>query len=327
MTGLVFVEQLSLSWIQWTGLLCNVLVWLYQDIQWKWKWLFSTGILLTIFWNTPFSIDTKLTWDSLQRIQGYSIAQTFDMLGHLNYLKYQPPLWTVWLQWNPSYPWQQIYCFSIAGFIIALCHQRYGKISSSLIAATPLFALMSSHPSNDMYALCCLMITISTHHKLSKVSWFLLACCFKYTSIVMLPFIVFSFGWYVLIGFCLTGVYVWWSSQYFWGTIQGRYLLHSFSLGYISQYIWQASLSTHSTPPRPLYIKIFNTIRWRWTHVGQSALIALPFYLVPTYFQRWKWQAYLLGICLLLGYGNVKYFILLIPLFGEHYDSRLRKDF
>jgi hypothetical protein len=57
-------------------------------------------------------------------------------------------------------------------------------------------------------------------------------------------------------------------------------------------------------------LKILRTLSWRWTHVGQAAASAAWFYLFPAYCRRWTVSGCLVWLIVLLGYGNVKYWLL-----------------
>lgn len=62
---------------------------------------------------------------------------------------------------------------------------------------------------------------------------------------------------------------------------------------------------------------ILHTLKWRWNHLGKIASLALPFYLFPAYTVRWQWQGYALGGLMILGYGTIKYLLLILPFLME----------
>lgn len=66
------------------------------------------------------------------------------------------------------------------------------------------------------------------------------------------------------------------------------------------------------------FTAILSALTWRWEYLGQAAMSAAWFYLFPTYVFRWPGKGYLLFGVILGGYGNMKYFLLLLLfLFNE----------
>lgn len=57
---------------------------------------------------------------------------------------------------------------------------------------------------------------------------------------------------------------------------------------------------------------------WRWQHIGGLAVIgASLWYLAPAWATRWTRSGIGLYIIILLGYGNLKYLLLLYPFIFE----------
>jgi hypothetical protein len=59
--------------------------------------------------------------------------------------------------------------------------------------------------------------------------------------------------------------------------------------------------------------KAVRPLAWRWQHIGRASVSALWLYLFPAYCMRWTWQAVMLLILVIIGYGNIKYLLLILP--------------
>lgn len=59
--------------------------------------------------------------------------------------------------------------------------------------------------------------------------------------------------------------------------------------------------------------QIRRALSWRWRHLGEAAACAVWVYLFPAYCTRWRWEALVLLIVVMLGYGNIKYMLLCLP--------------
>jgi hypothetical protein len=322
MVGLTFFEDLSLSYVQYAAILLNMVVWMQRKMRFWKKICIVYSILFVAFWGNAVSVDVTMTFDQLPRLSGLHISQVLDTLGHLNYLKFQPPLWTLFLWQFPAYWIQQCFAVGAGITILCLCRGLLGEVLTSLWAATPLFQLMSIQPSNDLYAILFLLSGVVLARKSCRVSGMaciILACMTKYTSLVVLPFLLPQFGLAMLLIVPAATCYVLVGREYYWGTVQGRYLLHSFSMGVVSQYFTARQAIRHVS--KPLYIKLMNNVRWRVSNVSLSSMLSLWFWLFPAYLVRWRAVAYIVLCCLILGYGNIKYLLLLMCLLPQNSQS------
>lgn len=55
-----------------------------------------------------------------------------------------------------------------------------------------------------------------------------------------------------------------------------------------------------------------HSLVWRWQHITQPTLWALWFYLFPVAGVHWQRRGWLLCLIILVGYGNIKYLLMVL---------------
>jgi hypothetical protein len=274
--------------------------------------------LLVGFKGSMLCIDVRITWNQLYLLHGLSVHQFLETLPFCNYVKLQPPLFTWLVAQTPSYFLQQIYALFWTGVCLKLCIVLYGRTQMLLIAATPLMQIMSLQPMNDLYAFGLVLIAlrfIQMHHRWFAGVTILLACFLKYSTIIVVPFLIpmlwpsFSITLPIIGG----GIYGWWASKWYWGHLHARFLLHQFSGGLYSMYRRPSNTLPRKNVLKKLMLKLFHSLKWRWVHLSCASLKAIPFYLFPLWCISWHPYAYFILAGILVGYGNIKYLLLVIP--------------
>lgn len=322
MPGLVWIDKLDITCGQYAVLLvvsCSAL-WAYahpSNVRTDKLWSMCLfGLLLFSFFDHPFGIDVRTTWAALPNIPRHG---WLSGLGFVNYLKFQPPLWTLWLLSSPWFVVQQVISICIGFTIFSLFYDYSGRRNAFLMLACPLFMLLSVQPSNDL-VVCAILCFAVVYSSKKVLSCFLLclACSLKYTVYALLPVLLLLMPIQTIgaLGFvCMYWVWAL-SLNSFWPQEQWSYLLHSFTFGYISYYT-RVSTSIPGTVASPVTLlhKITRTLSWRWETLGKTALWGSWWYLFPLYCVRVPFLVVLMWLVLLIGYGNIKYFSLCFPLF------------
>lgn len=313
MTGLVWKDTLTLTAPQWLCLLCVTgisLSWVTRAAS-VYRDALCAGLLLLslrlTFDTVQIGIDVRTTWATLPILRGLQGDAFFSTLAFVNYLKLQPPLYAWLLSRLPWYGVQQSLAIVIGAGIWACAYRCRGRHFAFALVATPLFHVMTIQPSNDWWACGCLcvgVLTAQTGKRWVGMLWCCAACLLKYTSYLCLPFfLVLLRGWLVGV-FLFMGGYWWWArhTNALWATRQAQFYLFQFTVG-----LW---------PPRPLpglLRTVSRVSRWRWRTLGVGSLKANLWWLFPLYCQPLSWLVWLLFLGILLGYGNVKYGVLLFP--------------
>ncbi len=329
MIGLVWREPLLLSPIQWgtiTAVSGIAIWWPSRQTSRKDDIVCAMCLMASLLWafrGMQIGIDITTTWQQIPRLNH---PGWLSELGFTNYLKLQPPLWTWWLLHAPSYPLQQIYAGSLGLIIFATFYAHAGRQAAFFLIASPLFQLMSIQPSNDWCACCALCLAVAFRRsKLISTGFICLACALKYTVYAMLPLLSFVMPLQVLFGMGFVVVYWQWalSLDMFWPHEQSKYLLHAFTFGRLGGYY--VKVRNGGGNSQTMFDKFWRTFRWRWKILALPHLSGIWWYAFPIWTRPIRWLVIVGWICLMVGYGNIKYLCLLFPLMLYQYrrDERL----
>jgi hypothetical protein len=225
----------------------------------------------------------------------------------LPYIKVQPP-WFLWilLHLPASYVLQQGISLGIGAGILAVFWRGGGSQRAWLLAATPLFQILTTQPINDWWA-CGLLVfgvaCLRSHHPGWGSLCLSAACLLKYTSYVAFVFLLPTFrGWILLPLLTIFGHWLWAVHvRMFWLTEQISYLLKFFS-GYTLQQ------GAHGIVVRSPIQTIPDMIRFFWA----KTLLPSVWYLCPAWSQIRSVRPVLIWGMSLIG---IKYLPLVFPLF------------
>lgn len=298
------------------------------------------------FWNQWTSIDQQMLFEQARYLARFAWPEFLARFADRPYVQYQPPFVTFWYSRFPVFWQHQLVMLPFGLLCAGLMLRLYGR-NAALLLATPVFALMIHQPCNDTLLFGLLLITLRliqidrtgrrdttkhTKHTKTKmfyfsrhscVSWFPafvygLTWPVKPLTILTAPFLLPRLGWIGLLSVGMWAGYVIWSLRWPFGQRQLGFVLHQLLLRSMSR------SNAGRLPPRssrPLWLRVFTTLRWRWQRLGRPALRALPFYLCPVYLRPWTWAGLLLLLMIVLGYGNCKYLMLdllwVFPLINE----------
>jgi len=311
MVGLIARETLSLSWLQQSVLVINAAFWL-TNRRFATTAAVTFALSLVAFRGEQLCFDTQLTWAILAEYRGRMI--TLNEMSLLGHLRSNPPLWSWFVSWQPSYAIQQGYAAAISLACLMLCRDLYGDRVARLIAMTPLFQICCAQPMPDWIALFCLLcarVCWRDERQPFAAGWLLLAACWKYTVYALLPFFLWEFrGWSLP---ALLGMAAYWGVFAWQAPVacqrQVNFLLHTYSYGLARRAIF-------SPPSRA---PLAASAAWRLPRFLRSAL-ALPWYVWPL-LGSVPWHVALLAFGIVFGGGNLKYLLLLIAVFPKLSDK------
>lgn len=236
MPGLVWVDALSLAPHQWTALLTSMALILRYGIGWR-VLLLVHGALVTAFWDTPITTDTRLLFQSAQYLRQYTWTQFLSEFAFRDYVKLQPPLYTFWLSRMPVMWAHQIVQAGVAfGSVLLMQGMCPQKERVRHIAATPVFLLMSTQPGNDFLlfmALLCVLRLCQLRKPAEAAVLYGLCFLIKPLMLITMPFMLPKLrGWLLGTLIIIAGYYVWSSRHHFgvvqWGFLWRQLLLHKF---------------------------------------------------------------------------------------------------
>jgi hypothetical protein len=310
-------------------------------------WLFPAVLTLNglwvAFWNAMTCVDEWLLFKQARLLSSCGWHVFLEDLAQRPYVEYQPPFLTFWFSRLPVLWWHQLLWFPWAVLCAGLMWRLYGR-PAALLLATPVFALMIHQPCHDVLLFGALLIVLrlrqlsgvrrccrsrigdsaiqrcALKQRLLCTPYILLAAfvygltwMIKPLTIVTLPFILPQLGLAGLVSLTMWGGYLRWSWQYEFGRHQLRFLLHQLLIRRMKK----PTDGAKSHMPLPLSAilrkkirRLWNTLGWRWEHLGRKAVKALPFYLFPAYLRPWVWQGIVLAVIIVIDYGNIKYLLL-----------------
>ena len=324
MVGLVFIDKLRLTPAQWAALGLNAAGWLWhvchsrvdasrppsQEAFWLTAGL-TFSALWTAFWNTPTCVDAWLLFQEAQHFAASGWGALLAELPQRPYVNYQTPFLTFWFSRAPALWFHQLIWFPLALLCAGLMQQLYGR-AAALLLATPVFALMIHQPSPDVLLFAVLLIVLRLRQMGQRglAAWvYGLTWLLKPLTILTAPLILPQLGLAGLGSLAMWGGYVLWSQQWEFGRQQCRFLLQQVFL----QSLLNPGGRNNQRMPLTLAAKLqkirvtlWQTLAWRWDHLGRNALQALPFYLCPVWFRPCAWQGIALAVVIVMGYGNSK---------------------
>jgi hypothetical protein len=273
--------------------------------------------LLSAFWSVKIGIDVSTSWISLSHLQRDTWFREF---GFRNYLKLQPPLWVGWLVVCRQYPLQQLYALCCGGLILASVWRVCGTRTMYYILAMPLFQLMIIQPSNDLAACTCLCIA---------AVWRL---CWWWSGLWLLLAALLKYSAYPLILACApvmpratllagTSIAIYWTALLTginapWPHDQWRFLLSVYTCGVVSYHVYAPRSFTKINTDMPVWAQHVEwTARkffWRIRTLTRRALLPSVWYLFPALF-RFSRPVWIIYGALLIGFGNIKYLLLVLP--------------
>lgn len=308
MIGLTWGDAtLTLTPLQWGAVIGNGAAWL---AQWRWRLdrrvvaVVTCALLFGAFWNVPVGRDTQIFFASSAAIHDLhlSFASYIGIAQKYAYLEYQTPLYPFLVSRFPQVWQHQLVLFPCALAAIWGLFLLYGK-HAALLCATPLCALMLQQPSTDIWLFFALLASLrlaQLGQRCAGAIVYGLTWVIKPLTLLTLPLVIPIFGWWALLSVGMWAGYVVISIHFMQGMHQFLFLLHQL---FIRQ---QAGFGQPSTTWQ------VGALRWRLLTVTRPALLALPVYLFPAYVRRWRWLAYGMLVIILLGYGNIKYHLLLL---------------
>jgi hypothetical protein len=225
MTGLVFVDTLTLTVPQWIALLVSMALLLWSGASWKSLVCIHCG-LVAAFWNSPLSTDTRLLFQSAADLQRFTWAQFLSEFAYRDYVKLQPPFYTFWVSRWPSLPTHQVGQGCLAVFLGILMMTMYGD-KAKYVISTPIYLLMSTQPGNDFALFACLVCVlrlVQFQRSVEASVLYGLTFLVKPLMLITVPFLVPWLRGWTLISCGLIACYYAWSAHYHFGIMQWDFL-------------------------------------------------------------------------------------------------------
>jgi hypothetical protein len=181
LVGLVFIDWLRLTTVQWVALGLNTASWVWCFFAAR-RWrpdkrfhheMLAAGLLLSglwvAFWNEMTCIDTWMLFKEARYLSAFRWELFVEEVVGRWYVKHQPPFFTFWVSRTPVLWFHQLLFFPWAMLCAGLMWQLYGR-KAALLLATPVFALMIHQPSNDVLLFGTLLIVLRLRQLSSGVS-------------------------------------------------------------------------------------------------------------------------------------------------------------
>jgi hypothetical protein len=306
MIGLTWGDPLlTLTPLQWGAVLSNGAAWLVQwrrQIDRRAVALLTCGLLGVAFWNVPVGRDTTLLFEQAGQLQPLTWRAFLAELPKRPYLEYQTPFYPFLVSRLPVVWWHQMYLLPLAVVNCLLLGAVFGD-RAALLCATPLFGILQTQPGTDSVLFSLLLVSLRCLQlgaRWAAAVVYGLAYLIKPLVIVTLPVMAGALGPWLLVALLIWAGYVGISLRSPFGQHQLAFLGHQL---YLKQ---MAGMGR----PRPDWQP--SAFRWRWRTVTVPALSALPRYLFPAYLSLWRGAGLLLAAGILLGYGNIKYLLLVL---------------
>lgn len=231
MVGLVFVDMLVLTPVQWGAVLGNLVGW-WVVWQRRLSSVVPTFLLLLLvqlaFWNASTSIDTHLLYSSARDVTRFDWSHFLSEVGLRSYVSKQTPFITFLISRRPVLWQQQLFWLPGVACCVGLLFALYGR-HAALICATPLFALMIHQPVHDMWLFLGMLVTL----RLVQLRRIWLAAlvyglCFWIKPLVLVsaPVMMGYLAGWMIISVALWAAYLFWAHQWFFGQHQWNFLLH-----------------------------------------------------------------------------------------------------
>lgn len=230
MVGLVFVDRLMLSPAQWGAILGSMGMYLYayhKGFSLEPVIFLSQGLLFMVCYGVLFATDTRLLFQSCHYLRQFTWRAFLSEFAHRDYVKLQPPFYIFFVSRYPVYHWHQCLNAVLAVLCGLLMGELYGR-EALLLLSTPVYALMSTQPGNDcvLFGLMLIVLRLLQRGKRGYAS-LLYGACFliKPTMLLTIPFLVWKLRGWIVFSVGIIGVYLFWSSQYYFGVKQWDFLL------------------------------------------------------------------------------------------------------
>lgn len=332
MVGLVSIDRVRLTPLQWAALGLNLACWLWQyrvialqqaqderisviergAFAWMMTAMCALPPLWLAFWKTPSSVDVWLLFHDAAELSRLSWPEMLAALPRQLYVNWQPPALTFSWSRLPLLWWHQLLMLPYALLCVGLLF--------ALLCATPVFALMIHQPCHDT-VLFGLLLMVLRLLQLKRRGWaaavYGLTYAVKPLTLLTAPFLLPRLGGMGLVSLAMWGGYLGWSFSYAFGGYHAAYVLHMLLVGSkhaIDTGDVNSTLTLMVEHPDRLSRSILFRIGWRWKRFGARVLPTLPFYFFPVYLRSLSCQGIALLLLILLGFGSIKY-MLLVPLF------------
>ena len=162
MVGLVYVETLQLTPVQWAALGLHAAGWLWC-LRYSRRWLLTAlltfSALWVAFWNTFTCIDQQLLFEQAGALSRLPWEAFVEEIVHRPYVEYQTPFLSYWFSRLPIFWLHQLVWFPLGLLCAGLLWRLYGR-SAALLMATPVFGLMVHQPCHDTLLFGTLVIVL-----------------------------------------------------------------------------------------------------------------------------------------------------------------------
>ena len=299
MVGLTWGDtQANLSLMQYAGIIGNMALWLTQKAS-VWLVVLTTALIFTVFWNDSASLDTDWLFRQGEKYREATWNEFLQAMPKQTYIQYQTPFYPYWISRKPVLWFQQLLIVPIVIFNGILIMRLFGN-TAQYILATPLYCVLSSQPSTDILMFSLVLVSLRAYqlgYMMTSAVFYGVSWLAKPLTLTVLPAMVWYLRGYILSSLMIWGTYIFISSHYAFGQKQYHFIRHQllqepFSRKYSGQG-W-----------------IKNAIQWRVKTVTLPTLKAFWFWLFPAYLNRITLVSVCIGLGILLGYGNIKYFLL-----------------
>lgn len=230
MTGLVFVDRLDLSVMQWGALLAAMLL-VFRFPTWKGLGV-AHALLVSAFCGVALSTDTRLLFQSAAYLQRFTWAQFLSEFAYRDYVKLQPPFYTFWVSRCPSLLTHQVGQTILAVFTGMLLLTVYGDRGKYLLA-TPVYLLVSTQPGNDFalfVALLCVIRLVQSRRPGQAAVVYGAAFLIKPLMLLTVPFLAWKMRGWLLVSVAIVAAYYVWSTRYYFGGVQWSFLQQQLAL-------------------------------------------------------------------------------------------------
>jgi len=225
MTGLVWVDRLTLTPAQWGVMLASMAILVWHGVTWKSLLCVHCGLVAS-FWNTPLSTDTRLLFASSAYLQRFTWPQFLTEFAFRDYVKLQPPFYTFWVSRFPALWLHQLVQAVILLGTGLIMVEIYGTDTKYLLS-TPIYLLMSTQPGNDValfVGLVCVLRLVQLRQSVSAALLYGLSFLIKPLMLITVPFIAPRLRWRIALSGGIIGLYYVWSITHHFGHLQWGFL-------------------------------------------------------------------------------------------------------
>lgn len=301
MIGLTWGDPaLTLTWPQWAAVVGNCAAWCARPKR-STAWL-TVPLLACAFWGSPIGRDAALLFEQAAELRGLPWGAFLARFWREPYLEYQTPFFPFVVSRLPVFWAHQVVLLPAMVLGIRALFRVYGS-RAALICATPLFAVLSTQPSTDMYlflVLVAALLAVQQRRMLTAALLYGAAWLVKPLVLITLPIMALRLGAWIGVSLLCWGGYILRSLPYEFGRHQLDFLLHAMFLKQLG-----------AQHPRIVFQP--GAVAWRWRHISLPGLWALPVWTFPAWTSGLSLMTIVVTIGIVLGYGNLKYFLLMFP--------------